>query len=75
MRLTATFALAALLFARPAAAQAPAWTRVGGLGVEAGLAGPAGSPVSQAAFSLDASALVVRTAAGRRWRSFDRGET
>lgn len=65
--------LAALSLPAGAAAQGPAWTRVGGLGVEAGLAGAAGAPVSQVAFTLDAGAIVVRTADGRRWRSLDRG--
>ena len=75
MRLILTLALGVSVLAHPGAAQSPAWSRVGGLGVEAGLAGPAGAPVSQVAFTLDAGSVVVRTAGGRRWISADRGET
>ncbi len=75
MRRTLMLALAAMVLTLNASAQAPAWTPVGSAAVEAGLAGPAGAPVSEAAYTLDVSALVVRTAQGRRWLSLDRGES
>ena len=75
MRCTIILALATLALALDAFAQAPAWTRVGSNGVEVGLSGPAGAPIGQAAFTLDSSALIVRTADARRWLSLDRGDT
>ena len=53
----------------------PRWTRVGSRGVNVGLAGVVGGPVSDVAFSLDGAVLYVRTGSGRVWASSDSGET
>jgi len=53
----------------------PRWTQVGSRGVNVGLAGVVGGPVSDVAFSLDGTVLYVRTGPGRVWASSDLGET
>ena len=75
MRRTIRIALVALAACTSGFAQAPVWNSVGGPAIEVGLAGPAGAPVAQVAFTLDSAAIVVRTANGQRWTSRDRGES
>ena len=64
---------AALAFAATLAEAAPRWSRVGSTAIDLGLAGVAGGPVAETAFSLDGSILSVRTPAGRVWRTSDDG--
>ena len=53
---------------------APArWAQVGGTSVNAGLAGPAGSPVARAWFSADGRRLYATLQSGEVWRSEDAG--
>lgn len=66
-------AAAAFVFGAPTAEAAPRWSRVGSAAIDLGLAGLAGGPVSEAAFSLDGSILYIRTGAGRVWQSSDEG--
>ena len=76
----ATLTLAACVFcALPGAAALPAaaphWQRIGGTGVAAGLAGPAGRPVREAWFSADGRRLYVELSGNSLWRSEDLGLT
>ncbi len=64
---------AVLAFATPGADAAPRWSRVGSTAIDLGLAGVAGGPVAETAFSLDGSILYVRTAAAGVWRTSDEG--
>ena len=55
---------------------APAhWQRIGGTGVAAGLAGPAGRPVQEAWFSADGRRLYVALSGNGLWMSEDLGLT
>ena len=51
------------------------WTRLGGTGVAAGFAGPAGSAVDEASFSGDGRRLYVSLQNGTVWASEDLGLT
>ena len=64
-----------LLLAVPAAQGLPGWTRIGGTGVAAGLAGPAGRPVDAAWFSADGRRLFAALKDGTLWSSEDAGRT
>ena len=64
---------AALALGALSAQAAPRWSRVGSAAIDVGLAGMAGGPVAETAFSLDGAVLYVRTAAGRIWRTSDEG--
>ncbi len=71
-KLPATILVAAALALSASSAEAaPRWSRVGSAAIDFGLAGLAGGPVSEAAFSLDGSILYIRTGAGRVWQSSD----
>ena len=61
--------------ADPLTGPGPRWTRVGSRGINVGLAGVVGGPVSDVVFSLDGAVLYVRTGSGRVWASSDLGET
>lgn len=62
------------LIAEPATrAQQTRWRRLGGVGIAAGFAGPAGSPVAQAWFSDDGRRLYVALENGALWLSEDAG--
>lgn len=60
---------------QPLAAETARWTRAGGTGVDAGLAGPAGRPVEGAWFSADGRRLYAALAGGSVWVSEDLGAT
>lgn len=68
-------AAALVLAAVPAAQGAPSWSRLGGTGVAAGLAGPAGRPVEGAWFSADGRRLYAALEEGSLWASEDGGLT
>src|SRR5258705_13213421 len=59
------------LTALTAAAQTPAWRRIGSAAVELALASPATGPVSRVWFSADGSRLYALTATGRVFESAD----
>ena len=71
----ASLAAPPLSAADPLSRPGPRWTRVGSRGVNVGLTGVIGGPVSDVAFSLDGGMLYVRTGSGRVWASSDLGET
>ena len=70
-----SLAVPPLSAADPLPGPGPRWTRVGSRGINVGLAGVMGGPVSDVAFSLDGAVLYVRTGSGRVWASSDLGET
>jgi len=51
------------------------WRPLGGHAIELGLAGPAGAPIVDVAFSSDGTQLVVLTSRGEVWTTSDLGET
>ena len=63
----------ALALGALSAEAAPRWSRVGSAAIDVGLAGVAGGPVAETAFSLDGAVLYVRTATGRIWQTSDVG--
>ncbi len=73
MRSVRTAAL--LLLVAAASPAAPRWTRLGGTGVSAGLAGPAGRPVEGVWFSADGGRLYASLQDGSLWASGDAGWT
>lgn len=58
-----------------ASAQEERWLAVGGLGIGAGLAGPAGGVVADVAFAVDGRTLTASADNGRTWTSLDGGES
>ena len=66
-------ALAALVLASTGAAEDLSWRRLGGSGVAAGLAGPAGGPVQDAWFSANGRTLYASLTGGAVWSSADLG--
>ncbi len=73
-RLAAALVLCAWTLA-PAWAQEESWVRLGGYGIGAGLAGPAGGAVSEVAYQTDGRTLLATAASGLSWISDDGGET
>lgn len=71
--LPALCALAALLFAGAGAAEDLSWRHLGGSGVAAGLAGPAGGPVEDAWFSANGRTLYASLQGSGVWSSTDLG--
>ena len=67
--------LATLALWASSAASAATWRRVGGTGISAGLAGPAGDAVEDAWFSADGQRLYVPLRAAGVWASSDTGLT
>ncbi len=72
---TLALCAAGLLLAAAVLQGAPGWTRLGGTGVSAGLAGPAGRPVEGAWFSADGRRLYAALQDGTLWASEDAGWT
>jgi len=62
-----------MLLAASASGAPVRWAQVGGTGVNAGLAGPAGRPVESAWFSADGRRLYAALQGGEVWRSEDTG--
>ena len=73
IRLRMLCALAALVLGSTAAAEGLSWRRLGGSGVAAGLAGPAGGPVQDAWFSANGRTLYASLQGGAVWSSTDLG--
>ena len=73
LRLAALVTLCAVS-AVTTAAQEENWVSVGGYGIGAGLAGPAGGVVEDVSFSVDGRTLLVLTSSGKTWASVDGGE-
>ncbi len=71
----AACALWAIAAAADVSAEDRHWKRLGGTGVAAGLAGPAGSPADGAWFSVDGRRLFVSLRNGTVWASEDLGLT
>ena len=72
-RLRLTCALAALALASTGTAEDLNWHHLGGSGVAAGLAGPAGGPVQDAWFSANGLTLYASLQGGGVWSSTDLG--
>ena len=62
-----------MLLAASAGGAPVRWAQVGGTSVNAGLAGPAGSPVESTWFSADGRRLYAALQSGEVWRSEDAG--
>ncbi len=73
IRLRLPHALAVLALAGSSAAEDLSWRRLGGSGIAAGLAGPAGGPVQDAWFSANGGALYASLQDGGVWASTDLG--
>ena len=73
--LLAACVISVLLGATALPAAPPDWQRMGGTGVAAGLAGPAGRPIEDAWFSADGRSLNVVLLGNSLWTSEDLGLT
>lgn len=62
-----------MLLVAPAGGAPARWAQVGGTSINAGLAGPAGSPVERAWFSADGRRLYAALPGGETWFSEDAG--